>query len=104
GRSRRLRRFYGALVPEGALCFDIGAHIGNRTSALLRVGARVVAVEPQPAFAAFLRRRFRRYPQVTVIAAALGPAAGRTRLHLSAAAPTVATVSPEWIERVGRAP
>ena len=32
-----------------SLAFDIGAHVGDRTAAFRRLGARVVAVEPQPA-------------------------------------------------------
>ena len=48
-------RFYGEFVRPGALCFDIGAHVGNRSRAWSRLGASVVAVEPQPDFARFLR-------------------------------------------------
>ncbi|MDX1409268.1 MAG: hypothetical protein R3330_14075, partial [Saprospiraceae bacterium] len=44
----RLRRFYTGFVQEGMLCFDIGAHLGNRTRAFRDLGASVVAVEPQP--------------------------------------------------------
>ena len=33
----------------GDLVFDIGAHVGDRVAAFRRLGARVVAVEPQPA-------------------------------------------------------
>ena len=30
------------------LAFDVGSHAGNRVRAFRRLGARVVAVEPQP--------------------------------------------------------
>ena len=36
-------------VRPGDLVFDIGAHVGDRVAAFRRLGARVVAVEPQPA-------------------------------------------------------
>ena len=32
---RRLRKFYSAFVPKGGLCFDIGAHLGNRIAPFL---------------------------------------------------------------------
>ena len=47
GRGRRLDEFYRPFVPAGGLCFDIGAHVGNRSRSWSR-WARVVAVEPQP--------------------------------------------------------
>jgi FkbM family methyltransferase len=101
-RAGRLRRLSAPYVRSGDLCFDIGAHVGNRSAAWAALGARVVAVEPQPALAAYLRRRFRRDPRVTVLEAAVGAAPGHAALHLSPAAPTVASLSADWIGRVGR--
>ena len=54
-RARRLRRFYSEFVHAGALCFDVGAHVGNRVGCWRRLGARVVAIEPQPDFVRILR-------------------------------------------------
>ena len=56
-RRQRLDRFYRRFIAPGDLVFDIGAHLGDRLAAFARLGARVVAVEPQPTFAAALRRR-----------------------------------------------
>ena len=42
-------------VKRGDLVFDIGAHVGDRVAAFRRLGARVVAVEPQPALGAHAR-------------------------------------------------
>src|SRR2546423_15434440 len=41
-------RLYGEFVHPGDLVFDVGAHVGDRVAAFRRLGARVVAVEPQP--------------------------------------------------------
>lgn len=46
-RAARLRRFYGQFVRPGDLCFDVGAHAGNRVRAWRALGARVLAIEPQ---------------------------------------------------------
>lgn len=40
-------RLYRLYVRPGDLVFDIGAHVGTHTAAFLRLGCRVVAVEPQ---------------------------------------------------------
>ena len=47
-RRGRLSRFYGQFLSPGDLAFDLGAHVGNRVRVFRRLGARVVAVEPQP--------------------------------------------------------
>jgi FkbM family methyltransferase len=97
GSGRKLDAFYRPLVPEGGSCFDVGAHVGNRTASWRRLGARVVAVEPQPDFARLLRRFFARDPGVTLVEAAVDRAEGEIELHLSAATPTVTTASRDFI-------
>src|SRR5690348_10138144 len=71
-KRRRARALYAAFIKPGDLCFDIGAHVGNRTEHFLALGARVVAVEPQPAAMALLRRWYGSDPRVTLVEAALG--------------------------------
>ncbi len=102
-RRRGLRRRYREFLRPGDLAFDVGAHVGNRTRCFLGLGARVVAIEPQPAFAAWLRWQFRSEPGVTVVEAALGAAPGRATLLISRRTPTVSTLSAGWTERVRRA-
>jgi FkbM family methyltransferase len=100
GKHRRMVRLYGEFLGSGDLGFDIGAHVGNRVRAWRRLGARVVAVEPQPDFLRILRLFFGRDRGVTIVAGAVGAHAGRARLALSSATPTVSSMSPEWIESV----
>jgi FkbM family methyltransferase len=43
------RKFYSQLLPKsGVLCFDVGANLGRVTEALLELGHKVIAFEPQP--------------------------------------------------------
>jgi FkbM family methyltransferase len=98
GRQRRMRRFYGQFLGPGDLGFDIGAHVGSRVRPWRRLGARVVAIEPQPDFVRILRLFFGRDPGVTIVPQAVGARAGRARLALSTATPTVSSMSPDWIE------
>src|SRR5690606_21876919 len=103
-RGRRLARLYAPFVQPGALCFDIGAHVGNRVRCWRRLGARVVAVEPQADFARLLQRFFRRDAAVTVLETAVGRAPGRATLHASPRTPTVSTLSADWIAAVSTDP
>ena len=65
-RRAAMDRLYAAFVRPGDLVFDIGAHVGDRVAAFRRRGARVVAVEPQPALVAALRLIYGRDPAVAV--------------------------------------
>jgi FkbM family methyltransferase len=98
----RLARLYRGFLGPGDLAFDIGAHAGNRTRALLRAGARVVALEPQRAFHAFLARDLP--PGVTLLRLAAGPAPGRARLAVSRLHPTVSSLAEGFAERMAATP
>ncbi len=103
-RGAQLRQFYRRFVPAGGLAFDVGAHAGNRVEAFRRLGARVVALEPQPDFVQLLQRRFGGDPQVLVLAQALGRAPGQAQLLASARTPTVSTLSADFVQRAGAEP
>jgi FkbM family methyltransferase len=104
GRVRRLSRFYASFIRPGDLCFDVGAHVGNRVAAWRRLGARVVAVEPQAHLNDLLRRLYGRAPDVTLVRAALGAAPGEATLRHDPRNPTVSTLSDNWLAAVGRDP
>jgi FkbM family methyltransferase len=96
-RQRRARRLYSRFVSSGSLCFDVGANIGDRTRVLLALGARVVAIEPQPSCVSRLQRI--RSDRIMLVPAALGASIGSAQLRLAEAS-TISSMSPEWIERV----
>jgi FkbM family methyltransferase len=100
GKKRRMLRFYGEFMGPGDLSFDIGAHVGSRVRAWRALGARVIAVEPQPDCLRVLRLLFGRDDGVNIVPAGAGAHTGTARLALSTATPTVSSMSPEWIESV----
>jgi FkbM family methyltransferase len=100
-KLRRMQRFYAEFMGKGDLCFDIGAHVGNRILAWTRLGATVVGVEPQPSCHALLQRLYGRSPQVILVDQAVGSTPSRQTLRISAANPTVTTLSADWIAAVG---
>jgi FkbM family methyltransferase len=102
GRQRALRRLYAPFVHEGDLVFDVGAHLGDRTTAFAALGARVIALEPQPRVARWLERVVGGNERVVVRREAVGAATGTARLSISTRHPTVSTMSESWREAVTR--
>jgi len=95
-RQRRLRRLYRGFVTRGDLVFDVGAHAGNHVRALLSLGCRVVAVEPQADFARVLRLFFGRSPAVTILENAVSDREGTAQLSISERTPTVTSLAADW--------
>ncbi len=96
-----LAQFYRGFVSPGDVAFDIGAHVGNRTLALRRAGARVVAVEPQGLFHGFLRRTLP--GDVTLLRVAVGAEPGEAALAVSRLHPTVSSLRADYPQAVGAA-
>jgi FkbM family methyltransferase len=88
---------YAQFVRPGDLVFDIGAHVGDRIRAFRRLGARVVAVEPQPALHRTLRALFGRDDAVTLIQSAVGRKAGTATMMINLDNPTISTLSTDFI-------
>ena len=103
-RETAMDSLYGRFVHNGSLAFDIGAHVGDRTAGFRRLGARVVAVEPQPLCATVLERLYGRDPAVTRIAAACGASLGKITLRTNSANPTVSTASQAFVAAAGSSP
>ena len=94
----RLRRFYGQFVKSGDLCFDIGAHNGNRTSTWLSLGAKVLAIEPQTRFFQYLTSKFGDRKDFTVLPVGVSDTNGEMEMLISSRYPTVSTFSSDWSE------
>ena len=103
-RGAAMDRLYGRFVKAGDLVFDVGAHVGDRTGAFRRLGARVVAVEPQPALIATLRALYGRDRAVAIEPTAVGRATGTVALKLNVANPTVSTASAAFVRAADGAP
>jgi len=97
-KTGRMRRFYGQFISPDDLCFDLGAHVGNRVRAFRQLGARVVAVEPQPAMVQVLQRLYGGKQDVTILPVGVSSAPGRLTLHINTRNPTLTSFSEEWVE------
>jgi FkbM family methyltransferase len=92
--------FYRHLLADlgpGPLVFDIGANVGNKAALFLRLGARVVCLEPDRANVAVLNLRFAG-KSVVVVSAAVSEQAGRLTLHLAKESSAFNTLSDKWVE------
>jgi FkbM family methyltransferase len=95
---------YRHFVEAGDLVFDIGAHTGDRVSSFRRLGARVVAVEPQPLLVDLIEHIHGRDPLVIIVPRAAGAHSGMTTLHINTNNPTVSSLSDSFIEAARTAP
>ncbi|MGK5739422.1 FkbM family methyltransferase [Micromonospora sp. URMC 103] len=96
-REAAMDAFYARFVRPGDLVFDVGAHVGDRVGSFRRLGARVVAVEPQPPCTRALRAIYGRDDGVTVVEAVCGDRAGRVPFNVNSANPTISTASAAFI-------
>jgi FkbM family methyltransferase len=99
--NRRLRpamdRLYGQFVRADDLVFDVGAHVGDRVGAFRRLGAKVVAVEPQPALVKTLTLLYGRDRAVALERTAIGRTTGEIELKINVDNPTVSTASEDFV-------
>jgi FkbM family methyltransferase len=103
-QAARMDHLHGQFVQRDNLAFDIGAHVGDRIASFRRLGARVVAVEPQPALVKLLRLIYGRSSAVTIEAMAVGRRAGTIDFMINVDNPTVSTASRLFVEAARDAP
>lgn len=96
-RDAAMDALYGRFVAPGDLAFDIGSHVGDRIGSFRRLGARVVALEPQPLCARVIRTIYQGDRDVTLVESACGAQPGKLTLRINSANPTVSTASADFI-------
>jgi FkbM family methyltransferase len=95
--------FYRTLLQgfkKGDLVFDIGANAGWKTDIFLRLGATVVAVEPDPTNQEILRRKFLwcrlRNKPVVIVKKAISNEISTEAMWVNEAGSALNTLSPKW--------
>lgn len=68
--NRKRRKFYSSFIKKHDLCFDVGANSGNRISPLLKIGAKVLAIEPQEQCVSILKQKFGK--KINIVSKGLG--------------------------------
>lgn len=103
-RNQEIDFYRGVLsgYEPGDLIFDIGANVGDKTDAFLRIGAKVVAVEPDQHNQLILRERFLccriAARPVTVVGRAVGATEGSETMWVDSPGSALNTLSQKWAE------
>ncbi len=92
--------FYRQFIDAGDLVFDVGANLGNRAKVFSRLGAIVVAVEPQTVCTDFLVSVFRDKANFHLVRKALGASTGQAEILICDKAHVISSLSPEWVRSV----
>lgn len=100
-QTKLMREFYSALLPKGALVFDIGANVGTMTAVFSSLGAKVVAVEPNPDCVRHIELTASR-DSVEILQAAAGETNGLAVLKISDRKDKMSSLSDEWREAVSK--
>lgn len=99
-----LTRIYAPFINRGDLCFDIGAHLGDRIRAWSKLGARIIALEPHPGCMSWLHRWYGRRQHIVLLKQAVGGHSGTATLWISRLTPSVSTLSSQWLTTVRQSP
>ncbi|MBF0593931.1 MAG: FkbM family methyltransferase [Candidatus Omnitrophica bacterium] len=100
--DKRKLAFYRQFVSPGDLCYDIGANIGQEIELFLRLGAKVVAVEPQEECFIFLKNIYRNNPNVVLINKALDSNSGLRKEMFISEANALSSLSLDFVEHAGK--
>ncbi|MFZ0962483.1 MAG: FkbM family methyltransferase [Terriglobia bacterium] len=86
----------------GDLIFDVGANVGMKTGIFLRLGARIVAVEPDKNNQEVIREKFLKYrltpKPVTIVGKALSDRNGVESMWIDGPGSALNTFSKKWVE------
>ncbi|MFC1768474.1 FkbM family methyltransferase [Nanoarchaeota archaeon] len=91
--------FYKKFLEKDDLVFDIGANIGNRTEIFLKLGCRVIAIEPQEECILQMKDKFKNNPNVILVNKAVDKVVHEKEILLCNVN-SVSSMSKEWISKV----
>ena len=94
--EKNIFKIYSNFVSEGDLVFDIGANKGTMTKMFLKLGAKVVCVEPNPYCIKILKRKFGDNKDVIIVGKGLSNKRGKLRFFICSKANEISTFSKEW--------
>src|SRR5260370_2445784 len=99
--------FYRSLLEgfrDGDLIFDIGANQGYKADIFLRLGAKVVAVEPDETSQETLRQKFLQYrlkrKRLEIVSKAVSDRKSKETMWIDAPGGAKNTLSQKWAERL----
>lgn len=94
--DQKMLDFYKGFIKPGNLCFDIGANIGERSDIFLKLGAKVICIEPQRDCIKVLRSKYMCNSNVKIMGIGLASQPGTITLSICKNANTISTFSEKW--------
>lgn len=103
GREDRARKrhFYSQFLASGDLVFDVGANLGSYADIFASLGARVVALEPNPDCVSHIRRSYSGQA-IDVVNTAVGRDPGLATIRLAKRS-DMSSMSADWIQAIQKA-
>lgn len=99
-RRKKLAQFYGTIIKDGDVVYDVGANKGLYTSIFLERGAKVLAVEPNLSLAYKLHRKFKSKNNLLgVLPLAVAETSVIQKLYQCGNS-LLSTISSEWIDTI----
>lgn len=95
-QQRDALKLYSHFIGQGDLCFDIGANIGNRTELLLKLGAKIICIEPQNTCIQQLTNKYGANKNVIILAKAMSDRKGIAAIAICNDASELSTMSGKW--------
>ena len=99
-KTKKAIRFYSSFLDihsANKLVYDIGANKGNKVKAFLKMGFRVIAVEPEKKALSTLYWRFGKNKNVTIIENGVSDKEGELTIHIAESRSGLNTLSDKWV-------
>ncbi len=100
-RTRKAIAFFSSFLDntvENKLVYDIGANKGTKVKAMLKMGFKVIAIEPEKKALSTLKWRFGRNKKVAIIDKALSDKESTLVIHIAEGRSGLNTLSDKWVD------
>jgi FkbM family methyltransferase len=99
-KTRKAIDFYSSFLDTHSsndLVYDIGANKGNKVKAFLKMGFKVIAVEPEKKALSTLHWRFGKNKNVTIVENGVSDKEGELTIHIAESRSGLNTLSEKWV-------
>ncbi len=99
-KTKKDINFYSSFLDfhsSNKLVYDIGANKGNKVKSFLKMGFRVIALEPEKKALSTLHWRFGNNNKVTIVEQGVSDAEGTLDMHIADSRSGLNTLSDKWV-------
>ena len=99
-KTQKAIDFYSSFLDRPSsndLVYDVGANKGNKVKAFLKMGFRVIAVEPEKKALSTLHWRFDKNKNVTIVENGVSITEGELTIHIAESRSGLNTLSEKWV-------